>query len=163
MYLSKIDYSIGALNSCVTAHIEYQDIIDLSVRVPAVANAFWKSTLVEAAIQREWIVNMARRSAYTRVAHLLCELTVRLGEASPGEGFRPIRLTQAHIADTAGLSVVHVNRVIRQLKEAKLIGAPAREIRVLDFEGLQAAGDFDPAYLHMPSADLSAGPPVTGP
>lgn len=159
LHLSKIDYSLAALTSCMTAHIQHEDIIDLSARMPNVANAFWKSTLVEAAIQREWIVNMGRRPAYARVAHLICELTVRLREAPHAEArIRPLRLTQADIADTAGLSAVHVNRVMKQLKEAKLIGAQGREIRVLDFNGLQAAGGFDPAYLHMPGADPGAGP-----
>jgi hypothetical protein len=122
----------------------------------------WRESMIDAAILREWVVNCGRRSAYARTAHLFCELYVRLeavGLAHHG-GFA-LPLTQAVLSDATGLSVVHVNRVLQQLRSDGFISFKAGRLTVRDRSGLAAAAGFDPSYLHMEDPiDLRAEVPV---
>jgi len=107
-------------------------------------------TLIDAATYREWIVNTGRRPAYERMAHLLCETVVRLRAVGlAGEGSCDLPITQSEFGDALGLSTVHVNRVLQELRGAGLIVLKGSILSVLDWDGLKAAGDFDPAYLHL--------------
>ena len=111
---------------------------------------FWRDTLIEAAVFREWIANIGRREAYGRIAHLLCELYVRLraiGFANGREYGLP--LTQAELADATGLTTVHVNRSLKKLRGDGLIRSGKRSVIIEDWDGLRAAGEFDPTYLHL--------------
>ena len=118
-------------------------------------------SLVEASIQREWMIGMGRKSAYARVAHLLCETFLRLRAAGLATGVRcRFPVTQNHMADAVGLSCVHLNRVLQQLRAAGLVALRGRELVILDWVGLTAAGEFEGGYLHLP---LSARIPPTAP
>ncbi|MBV8912585.1 MAG: winged helix-turn-helix domain-containing protein, partial [Acetobacteraceae bacterium] len=111
-------------------------------------------TLVDAAIYREWVLNVGRRTAYQRVAHVLCELATRLqavGLAKDGACDLPI--TQGELADATGLSTVHVNRVIQELRRDGLIEMRARNFTARNWEGLKMAAGFDPLYLHLPHSE----------
>jgi CRP-like cAMP-binding protein len=115
--------------------------------------------LIDASIAREWVVNVGRRPAYQRLAHLLCEMRVRLnavGRVADGMSFEWL-VTQAEVADAMGLSSVHVNRILQQLRREELIVTQGNEIRVLDWERLQAAGEFTPNYLYLPSGPGNEG------
>ena len=117
----------------------------------------WRDTLIDAAIFREWMVGMGRRSAYTRIAHVLCEVLVRLravGLANRLECELPI--TQAELGDALGLSTVHVNRSVQELRGDGLIELRRGSLTVLNWDGLKKAGGFDPTYLHLDGAAEAA-------
>ncbi|WP_342211367.1 helix-turn-helix domain-containing protein [Microvirga pakistanensis] len=110
---------------------------------------FWRETLIEAAIFREWVVNIGTRQAPARVAHLLCELFLRnkaVGLVKDRSFEFPI--TQSELADAIGLSHVHVNRTLQDLRAQGLISERGHLLTILNWEGLKQAGEFDPAYLH---------------
>jgi CRP-like cAMP-binding protein len=107
--------------------------------------------LIDASIAREWIANLGQRTAYQRLAHLLCKVGLRLkavGRVADGKSFEWL-LTQGEVADAMDLSTVHVNRVLKQLRGEELIVMQGNEIRVLDWDRLQEAGEFNPGYLFL--------------
>jgi CRP-like cAMP-binding protein len=117
----------------------------------------WRDTLIDAAVFREWMIGIGRRSAYTRIAHVLCEVFVRLKAVGLANGYEcewPI--TQAEIGDALGLSTVHVNRSLQELRGDGLIQLGGGVLRILDWNGLKEAGEFDPTYLHMTEEAESA-------
>jgi CRP-like cAMP-binding protein len=147
--LKRMDHSIGTLTPCVTVDIPRQRILEMVER-PQLARALWWATLVDEATLREWLVNLGQRPAEQRIAHLLCEVHLRLQVMglAKGTSFK-LPLTQEVIADTMGLSVVHVNRMLVQLREQGLIEIEGRSIDLLDIERIRAMCDFDPNYLHL--------------
>ncbi|HEV2530557.1 Crp/Fnr family transcriptional regulator, partial [Phenylobacterium sp.] len=110
----------------------------------------WRDTLIDAAIFREWLTGVGRRTAHQRIAHLICEIHLRLKAVglANGGGFE-LPITQAEIADALGLSSVHVNRVLQDLRREGLIKSRGRFLGVPDWPALAQAGGFDPRYLHL--------------
>lgn len=99
---------------------------------------------------REWLASVGRRSAYQRIAHLLCEVFVRMKAVGLAEELAfTLPITQAELADSLGLSAVHVNRVLQQLRGEGLIRSRGAQTTICDWEGLKRAGDFDANYLHF--------------
>lgn len=146
-----VDYAATALTVCEVALVPRTALTAVLEAYPQVARAFWSLSLVEGAIFREWMVGMGRRSAQARIAHLLCEVVVRLAALGAGGNDRyRFPVTQAHLADALGLSVVHTNRVLQALRRERLIDFRGRELVVLDWPGLKAAGEFDAGYLQLP-------------
>jgi CRP-like cAMP-binding protein len=145
------DHSVQMLTRGKVALIPRDAIIQLARQRPTVAHAMWTDTLVDASIFREWIMNVGRRDARTRLAHLFCEFALRLKLAGLGEESRyELPMTQEQLADTTGLTPVHVNRTIKGLERDGLIGRPSpRAIHVGDWRALAEAGDFDSNYLHL--------------
>ena len=120
--------------------------------------------MVSSSIQREWFVNVGRRDARERIAHILCEFAVRLesrGLAS-GDGFE-LPMTQEQLADATGLTPVHVNRVLKAIEAEGLITRKRRNIHFNDWRALQEVGDFSRRYLHIPSEDVVGAPPRSAP
>lgn len=145
-----VDYSVASLTMCRVAPVPRLRLAELIAARPRIGLAFWRMSLQEAAIQREWMVGMGRRTAYARVAHLLCEVFLRLKRMDLVQNDRcRFPITQTHLADAVGLSGVHTNRVLQQLRASGLIELRSRELIVRDWNGLAAAGEFDPAYLHV--------------
>lgn len=143
-----VDYSVSTLAMCRVAPIARGRLADLIALRPRLGQAFWRLSLLEAAIQREWMFGMGRRTAYARVAHLLCEVYARMQRADLVQNNRcRFPITQNHLADAAGLSGVHTNRVLQALRANGLIELRSRELIVRDWAGLVAAGEFDAAYL----------------
>jgi CRP-like cAMP-binding protein len=150
------DHDIRTLTPCRVAFIPRAPLLDLLDRRPAIARAFWLDTLVDASVFREWILNVGRRGARTRLAHLLCETTVRVAglDADPASA---LPLTQGQLADATGLTPAHVNRVLQSLVQDRLIAREDGAITVLDLPRLATVGKFDPAYLHPELQPLAAG------
>ena len=116
---------------------------------PQVAHLFWRDTLVDAAVFCEWMVGIGRRSAFTRVAHLFCELIVRMQAVGLCSDYSvELPVTQTDIADALGLSTVHVNRTLQEIRGAGLIKFSRGRLVALDWEGLCDAGEFEQSYLH---------------
>lgn len=149
--LKVADQSVQMLTAGKVAMIPRQDMIQLTMERPRVAHAMWIHTLVDGSIFREWIANIGRRDARTRVAHLLCEFAVRLRIAGLGEeNHYELPMTQEQLADATGLTPVHINRTLKALEHAQLIKRPnPRAIRIGDWRKLADAGDFDTNYLHL--------------
>lgn len=153
LHLRRMDHSLGALTAAEVAFIPHASIIEMVRAFPAVGDALWKLSLSDAAMFREWLTGVGRRPARARLAHLLCELYVRLevvGLCRDG-GF-DLPLTQSVLGDSLGLSTVHINRVLQELRREKLISSEGRFLRILDWRGLCLTGEFDPAYLHLEPA-----------
>ena len=150
LHLKVMDHSLKTLTPCKVAFIAHDSITDLNRRCPRVADVLWRDTLIDAAIFREWLLGVGRRSAYTRIAHLLCEVFMRLAAVGLTNGSEcDFPITQTEIADALGLSTVHVNRSIQELRAAGLIDLRRSALTILDWDGLTRAGEFDPAYLHI--------------
>lgn len=148
--LGVADHSVQSLDGSEVAVIPQASLLELSSTRAAVRLAMWIDTLVDASIFREWVVNVGRRDSRARIAHLLCELVVRLENIGASrDGMYDFPLTQEQIADATGLTPVHTNRTLQSLRKGGLIQLTARSLSVLDWEGLRAVGDFDELYLHQ--------------
>ncbi len=147
--LYEMDHSIGTLSACKVVQIPRETMNELNNH-PAIARALRWSALVDAATSRQWLVNTGRRPADRRVAHLLCELLVRLQAVglATKDGY-DLHLTQAGLADATGLSVVHANRVLQQLRREKLIRSHNTRLDILDFGRLKVFAGFNPNYLQL--------------
>ncbi len=150
LFLAESDHNVQALTRAHVAEIESAALRTLVLTRPAIGAALWTEALIGASIFREWIVNVGRRDAHSRVGHLLCELAVRLDIAN-GTANRSFDLpmTQEQLGDAVGLTPVHVNRVLRALAQRNLISRDRRQIAILDWDGLRDASDFNPRYLHL--------------
>jgi CRP-like cAMP-binding protein len=145
------DHSVQALTQSEVALIPREAIVELAFRSPKIGLAMWYDTLVDASIFREWLLNLGRRDAQTRIAHLICEFGVRLESLGLGDrSSYEFPMTQEQLADATGLTNVHVNRSIKELEARGLITRTKRYIVVANWPNLQQAGDFDDAYLHLP-------------
>ena len=146
-----LDHMVTALTPCELGLVPHHKLTELMQREPSVSRALWRLALVDASISREWLVGMGRRTAYARIAHLFCEMRVRMATAGlVNRDCYAFAVTQQHLSDALGLSAVHTNRTLQALRAEKLLTFQAGELRVLDWPGLQAAGEFDPGYLHLP-------------
>ena len=157
LFLDRMDHALGTITPALLAFISHDDIRHLVRRHPRLAEALWRDTLVDAAIFRQWMIGLGRRSAPGRIAHLFCEQWTRsraVGLADD-EGCE-LPLTQSDIADALGLSTVHVNRSLQTLRREGLVDLRKARMTVLNEEGLIQRAEFDPAYLQMrPSAQTA--------
>jgi CRP-like cAMP-binding protein len=149
--LQTADHSVQMLTDSVVAMIPRQAVIDLTLEHPRIGHAMWIDTLVDGSIFREWITNIGRRQARERMAHLLCEFSLRLRVAGLGaDDHYELPMTQEQLADATGMTPVHVNRTIKTLEQEGLIErSNPRAIRIGDWRKLADAGDFDSSYLHL--------------
>ena len=147
--LARMDHSIGALTAVRYVELSADALQRLSDR-PQVGQALWWQMLVNIATQREWTLNIGQRSAAERIGSLFCELLIRLrsiGMASDTAFDFP--LTQTDLAEATGLTSVHVNRTVQQMRGAGLISWTGKVLRIPDFPKLQVASLFTPDYLHL--------------
>jgi CRP-like cAMP-binding protein len=148
--LREMDHSIGSITDVTIADLSREFFEEISTGYPRIVTALWWESLVDAAIQREWTLNLGQRTALERMAHLLCELFFRLRLAGLTSGDScDFPLTQADLADASGLSKVHVNRTLQELRSANLIVLKGRTLVVPDLRRLMEAGLFNANYLHM--------------
>jgi CRP-like cAMP-binding protein len=142
--------ALQALTVTTLLQVPHTALRSVAKRYPAVAEAFWRECVVDAAVLAEWVVNVGRRDARTRTAHLLCEMATRHDEAKAASGFSfPFPATQTHLADMLALTAVHVNRTLKALKAEEVVALGNRQVTVLDWERLAELGEFDPAYLRI--------------
>ncbi|WP_454624469.1 Crp/Fnr family transcriptional regulator [Bradyrhizobium cenepequi] len=148
--LREMDHSIGSITDVTIADLSREFFEEISAGYPRIVTALWWESLVDAAIQREWTLNLGQRTALERMAHLLCELFFRLRLAGLTSGDScDLPLTQADLADASGLSKVHVNRTLQELRSANLIVLKGKTLAVPDLRRLMDAGLFNANYLHM--------------
>ena len=150
LHLTVLDSSLGTITPCKVAYIKHEALRDLCARQPGIGSALWRTSLIDASIFREWVTNVGRREAYGRMAHLLCETLVRLTAVGLAEDHAcELPITQSELADATGMTTVHVNRTLQDLRADGLISLNAGRLKALDWEGLKRVGDFDPTYLHL--------------
>ena len=138
---------LQTLSPSVILRIPHDAIQALAARFPAVGQALWRDCMLDTAVLMEWVVNIGRRDAASRLAHLFCELAIRYGnEPQPPLEFR-FPVTQEQLAEAVGMTGVHVNRVLGTLRNARLVTFLNRTVRIHDWRALVAFGDFDAAYL----------------
>ena len=150
LYLNESDHSVQALTRADVAFIARADMQELVLARPTVGQALFILTLIEASIFREWILNVGRRAAPARIAHVLCELAIRLGAQGLADehGFK-LPMTQEQFADVVGLTPVHVNRTLKALESAGLLKRDRRSVTFPDWQALRDVGDFNQRYLHL--------------
>jgi CRP-like cAMP-binding protein len=157
LHLKVLDVSLGTLTTCRIGFITHDDLRDICTRYPRIAAAFWRETLIEGAIFREWVLNVGRREAYQRMAHVFCELLTRLRAVGLVEDHAcDLPITQGEFADATGVTTVHVNRVLQQMRADGLIELKGDRLNILDWERLKQVGEFDPTYLHLESDQAAA-------
>jgi CRP-like cAMP-binding protein len=157
LHLKVMDHSLMTMKPSKLTFIPHESLNRVLDGCPRVARVLWRDTLIDAAVFREWMIGIGRRSAETRIAHLLCEVLVRMRAVGLADGRAcewPI--TQSEIGDALGLSTVHVNRCLQELRRKGLITLQGRVLTVADWEGLKKAGEFDPTYLHLKGAAEAA-------
>ena len=152
-FLGIADHSIQMLTDGDVAFVAAEAVYQIAIAHPVIGRAMWLETLAEGSIFREWIANIGRRDAKSRVAHLLCEIAVRLHSAGLITGNRyELPMTQEQLGDATGLTPVHVNRTLQKLCSDRLITRDKRSITIQDWKSLSGAGDFNPGYLHLHDA-----------
>ncbi len=146
------DYGVRSLSRVRIARIEAARFIALLQAHPAITIALTKSALVDQAVQRAWIVNLGQRRGHERIAHLICELAHRMSERGLllSDGGFELPLTQQELGSMLGLTSVHTNRVLQQLRAENLIAFHNGVVHIHDAARLQALADFDAAYLSIP-------------
>lgn len=148
--LGQMDHGIRALTRCRVAYIPSAELDALTSNHNGLTKALWWATLVDEGVLREWVLNVGRRSAYERIAHLLCEMHTRMKLVGLVEDGRlALPLTQEELADATGLTAVHTNRTIQRLRNEKLIELGSGMLTVLDAGRLREAAGFDANYLHI--------------
>ena len=148
--LGQMDHGIVALTRCRVAYIPSHDLDALTSDHSGLTKALWWATLVDEGVLREWILNVGRRDAYERIAHLLCEMHARMKLVGLVEDDRlALPLTQEQLADTTGLTAVHVNRTLQRLRKEGLIELGQGMLTILDVGALREAAGFNGNYLHI--------------
>lgn len=149
LYLDRADHNLQALTKVELAIFSLQDLEKLVAPRPSLARAVFVDILIEASIGREWLLNIGRRNALSRLAHLLCELHYRVGQIS-GENLESfdVPLTQEQLADLLGLTPVHINRTIKALENMGAVKRVNRRLTVGDVRTLRQIAEFSDIYLH---------------
>jgi CRP-like cAMP-binding protein len=144
------DHTIETVRSAAVVLVPHSAILRIAEEYPALARAFWYDTLLDTSIQREALLNVGRRDARTRTAHLLCELAVRLRRVGlVNGGSFDLPLTQIDLADALGVTSIHMNRVLARFRKEGLIVVSGRSVTIPDWKALVAIGEFDATYLHL--------------
>ena len=151
--LKKMDHSLGLLSDARIALIPERAMLDLLETHPQVARALFWATLVDEATLREWLASSLRREPFECVAHLFCELWLRMKTVGLVEaGTFDLPITQTELGDTIGLNAVTVNRVLQRLRAEELITLKRERLTILDAERLMTISGFNPNYLHLDGA-----------
>ena len=148
--LKRLDHDVIALTPCRIAMVPHERLKEITERFPHLTRMFWLMTNIDAAIQREWTVSVGSRPALARMAHLFCELNVRLAVGGLAENDRnDFPLTQVELGECLGLTSVHVNRTLQELRGRGLLSLENRRLAIHDLDELKRVADFDGLYLYV--------------
>ncbi len=153
--LKRLDHDISTITESVIGIVPHDSLRLLTEQYPRLTRIYWFQNNIDAAITREMALSLGQRSAISRMAHVFCEMHVRLGIVGKtrGNSFE-FPLTQRELSECLGLTVVHVNRTLQELRRRQIVEAENRFITILDRETLEALAEFDPAYLQMDKHDF---------
>lgn len=145
-----MDHSVATVTKATVAFIPHESLHELTRQHPSIGALLWRETLVDAGIFREWMVGMGRRSAFEQVAHIFCELYLKLQAVGLAKHYRcPLPITQIDLADALGLTSVHINRVLREMRGRALITLHGQTLVIEAWNELLRVAEFDPTYLHL--------------
>lgn len=153
--LKRLEHSVAALTPVTIATFPHEAIRALTVRSATLTELLWRSTMIDAAVNREWIVSIGSRGAAVRLAHLFCEMFLRLErvgmtrDVTGGGCEYDFPVTQIDLGDATGLTAVHANRMLRQLRERRLVEFRQGLVRIHDWAALRAFAEFDAGYLFL--------------
>ncbi|MBN8807170.1 MAG: Crp/Fnr family transcriptional regulator [Sphingomonas sp.] len=148
--LQRLDHDVATLSECVVAYAPHDKLTELIEAFPHLGRLLWFSTMVDAAMHREWIFRLGRLDAVGRVAHMLSETYCRLHSVGLVKNHSfDWPLTQQDLGEACGLTGVHVNRTLRVLREAGMAEVSDHVVTVLDYDRLASAGEFDSDYLYL--------------
>ncbi|HEY8576875.1 MAG TPA: Crp/Fnr family transcriptional regulator [Devosia sp.] len=148
--LARLDHGVSAVTDVTVVEFPHVNLTAVTERFPHLTRLLWLSTLLDGAIHRQWLVAMGRLSALSHMAHLFCEHYLRADTVALAAGMSfPFNITQEQLADALGLSTVHVNRTIQELRRLGLISWDGRTVTIHDWERLQQVGQFDPTFLDL--------------
>jgi len=148
--LKTMDHGIVALSVCHVGFANHSDLKRITETEPHLTRLLWLLTVIDGAIHREWIVAMGRRSKKSHMAHLFCELFMRLkvvGKTHNNSFSFP--LTQAELANVLGISLVHLNKTLRLLRDEKALEWVSRTVTIHDWRNLVHLAEFEPNYLNF--------------
>ena len=147
------DHNIQTITAATWANVPMDALRKVAGESAAITEALWRDTLIDASVFREWVLNVGRRDAKTRVAHMLCEFASRREAAGLGSPERfELPMSQECIADATGLTPVHVNRMLHALADDGVIARDKRRVDIVDWKRMCRVADFDPMYLHAAAA-----------
>jgi CRP-like cAMP-binding protein len=150
LHLDVLDHTVSTITRSRIGFIHHDAVKQICSKYPRITAAFWRHTLIDEAIVRAWMANIGQKPARARISHLFCEVFLRseaIGVAK--NNAIPFPITQTEIADALGLSVVHVNRVVQELRSEGLIALENGTLQILNWQSLQAEADFQPEYLRI--------------
>ena len=148
--LKQLDHNVGAITRASFAIVPHVALREITETEPHLTRLLWLTTMLDAAIHREWVVSAGRRSAIARIAHLFCEFFLRLEVVGLTDGRSyALPITQDDMADICGLTSVHVNRTLQDLRATGAVEWQRRTVTIKDWPALQAIAEFDPAYLFL--------------
>jgi len=148
--LKRLDHDVIALTPCRIAMVPHERLTGITERFPHLSRMFWLMTNIDAAIQREWTLSLGSRSALARMAHLFCEMNVRLAVAGLAQGDSyDFPLTQVELGECLGLTSVHVNRTLQELRRRGLLSLENRRVEIHDLAALKQVAEFDASYLYL--------------
>ncbi|HEX8585973.1 MAG TPA: Crp/Fnr family transcriptional regulator [Allosphingosinicella sp.] len=148
--LKQLDHSVGSITPVRFGIVPHEKLRAISESHPHLTRMLWFSTLLDSAVHREKILSIGRRDALSRIAHLLCELYVRLETVGLASGHRyKLGLTQSDLADASGLTSVHVNRMLKTLRDDGLLTFRGNEVVIYNWDELARRAEWDPSYLHL--------------
>jgi CRP-like cAMP-binding protein len=150
LHMPQMDHALATMTQATVAFISHDAVRDLTARFPRIAAALWRDTLVDAGIFREWMMCMGQRSAYNHLAHLFCELYRKQEAVGLASEYRcALPMTQAELGDATGLSNVHINRVLQEMRRKELITLHGNTLVIQAWDELVRAAEFDESYLHL--------------
>jgi CRP-like cAMP-binding protein len=152
--LKQMDHGIAASGWCKVARLPHATLHEITERWPSLTRSLWWDSAMDAAILRQWMIGMGRRDAFQQIAHLFCELLVRFQIVGLAEADSyPLPATQEELGDAFGLSTVHVNRTLTELRRQELITVKGRRITILQPQRLMEVSGFDPMYLQVTASN----------
>jgi CRP-like cAMP-binding protein len=150
LHIHTMDHSLATMTKATVAFIPHESMRELVARFPGIASIFWRDTLIDARIFREWMIGMGRRSAFERIAHLFGEMYLKLHAVALAGDYRcPMPVTQVDIADALGLTSVHVNRVLKEMRAQSLVTLRSNTLVIKAWDELLRVSEFGPTYLHL--------------
>ncbi len=150
LLLKTVDHGVVALAPCRVAFVAHEYLIEITQKAPHLTRLLWLSTVIDASITGEWIAGLGRRSAIANLAHLLCEIYVRLTIVDLASDCRfAFPVTQSNLADMLGMSLVHLGRTLGLLRRTGLIVWDDGMVTITDFDALAEFCNFDTGYLNL--------------
>ena len=150
LHIPTMDHGLASVTKVTVGFIPHENLRALTHAYPGIGALFWRATLIDAGVFRAWIVGMGRRAAFERIAHLFCEMYLKMQAIGlAGDHRCPMPITQADLADALGLTSVHVNRVLQTMRGRALITLKSSTLVIAAWDELIRVSEFDPNYLHI--------------